>query len=97
MPGLERIDLLGSQLHAGENEDGANQNAGDRAERIECLGKVETPLRTFRVTELRDKGIGRRFQERQATGNHEKGKKKKSVLADQRRRPEQKRSQSEQK
>src|SRR5271157_2729859 len=92
--GLERVNLRRSQFHTGENEYGADQDPGDRAQRVEGLREIETPFRTLGISQLCNERIGGSFQKRKTAGNHEKRHEEKKVLSAQRCRPEQETSQS---
>src|SRR5579885_3291901 len=88
--GVARGDLLGRQLNPREDENGANERAGDRSERVDRLRKIQAALGAVLIAELRDEGIGSGFEKGKAAGDHEESEKKKCVAALQSGGPEEK-------
>src|ERR1700732_4512039 len=81
---VNSLNLAGShflwrQLDARKNKDRANEDPGDRAQRIECLREIEPSFRTLRIPQLRDEGIGSRLQKGKATCDHEESQQKKLI------------------
>ena len=74
----------------------AHQHTCNRTQWVESLREVQPPLRAFRISQLSNEGIGRRFKKRKPTRNYEQSEQEKSVPAHNRCWPEQKSPQAKQ-
>ena len=61
--GFHLLDLGGGFLDAGEDEPGADEDAGDGAGGIKRLGEIKAALAGRGVSELRDEGVACGFQD----------------------------------
>ena len=92
---LQRLHFGRAQLHPGEDENCSSQHAGNCAQRIERLSKIQSPLGGFRIAAQCNKGIRSGFQKRKSTGQDEKRGEKEPIPANHRGRPEKKCSRAE--
>ena len=92
MRGLERGDLVGAELDARKDEDGAEEGSGDGAEGVESLRKIEAAFGGAGIAHFRDEGVGGGFKKREAAGDDEEGDEEIRVAIGERGGPEEQRA-----